>query len=45
MEHHALAVDDEGTVIADAYFTEADLRTSDVAYMAGIVLQCQHKVV
>ena len=45
MEHHALAIDEQGAIGADAYLTEAYLATTTINDIALGVLQRQHEVV
>ena len=45
VKHHTLAVDDQGTVAADAHLTEADLAAANIDGLAVHVLQRQHQVV
>ena len=45
VEHHALAIDNQGTIAADAHLLEAHLRTTDVQRLSTSILQGQHQVV
>ena len=45
MEHHALAIDEQGTVRTDANLTEAHLATTTIDDITITILQCQHKVI
>ena len=45
MEHHAATVDEEGAVVADAHFAEADLAATDVNGLAIAVLDVEQPAV
>ena len=45
VEHHTLAVDGQGTVVADGYFTETYLRTANVDDIAIGIFQRQDEVI
>ena len=45
VEHHALAIDGQGTITADGHLLEAYLSTSDIDSLTFGILQREHKVV
>ena len=45
MEHHSLAIDEKGTVVADLHLAEAHFRTTDIDGLSLCVLQHKYEVV
>ena len=45
VEHHSLTIDKQGTIIANTYLTEANLRATTINNLTLCIFQCQHKVI